>query len=393
MNTQFSDRMSDVPKSFIREILKTTVSPDVISFAGGLPNRRLFPVQGVKDASAHVLDMFGAEALQYATSEGFPELRRWISRRYKERQNLNIHEDNILITAGSQQGLDLLAKILLNDGDSVGLEEPGYLGAIQAFALYRPRFRPVPLHFSGLDIPALEESLQQHRPKFFYTVPTFQNPSGISHSNSNRDKAAAVFARYGTLVVEDNPYGEIQFSGERFVSYAARLPEQTVLLGSFSKIFVPGFRIGWIAAPERLIEKLTVAKQAADLHTNNFAQRVLYQYLTDNDIDAHIRIISDAYAQQRDAMLSAIAREFPVQVQCSNPDGGMFLWAVLPEGVSAREVFDIAITRNVAFVPGDPFYVDGRRAHTMRLNYSCVDIAGIEEGIARLGAILRKHLG
>ncbi|AFG38278.1 PLP-dependent aminotransferase family protein [Spirochaeta africana] len=389
----FSDRMADVPKSFIREILKTTVSPEVISFAGGLPNRELFPIQEVRQAAVGVLDAYGAEALQYATSEGLYELRQWISQRYRSQQQLDIHPDNIIITTGSQQGLDLIAKILINEGDSLGLEEPGYLGAIQAFALYRPSFRPVPLHFDGLDVQALARSLDRFQPKLFYTVPSFQNPSGISHSNANRDAVAEVFRNSCTLLIEDNPYGEIRFSGEQLRSYAARLPDRTVLLGSFSKIFVPGFRIGWIAAPDRLMEKLTVAKQAADLHTNYFAQRVLLQYLQTSSIDEHITRIRDVYARQKQAMTAAIAREFPASVRCSNPDGGMFLWAVLPDGIPAREVFDAAIKENVAFVPGDPFYVDGRAASTMRLNFSCVDEDGIAEGIARLGTILRTRIG
>jgi 2-aminoadipate transaminase len=391
--TLFADRMADIPKSFIREILKTTVNPEVISFAGGLPNRELFPTDAIAQASSRVLEAYGAEALQYSTSEGLRELRNWISHRYQERDGLDINPENIIITTGSQQGLDLISKILINDGDNLGLEEPGYLGAIQAFALYRPVFRPVPLNFDGLDVEMLAQSIDQFRPKLFYTVPTFQNPSGISHSNPNRDAAAEVFRAAGTLVVEDNPYGEIQFSGEPKRSYANRLPGQTVLLGSFSKIFVPGFRIGWIAAPDHLMEKLIVAKQAADLHTNYFAQRVLLQYVQDHDIDEHIGRIRAVYASQKDTMTAAIAREFPTGIRCSDPEGGMFLWAVLPDDTPTREIFDAAIKRNVAFVPGDPFYVDGRRANTMRLNFSSVDTTVIDEGIARLGAILRERIG
>lgn len=389
----FSDRIRDVPKSFIREILKTTVSPDVISFAGGLPNRALFPVRKIKEAAIAVLDETGPESLQYSTSEGLRDLRRWISARYKSRQGLDIGEDRIIITTGSQQGLDLIGKVFVNDGDGVGIEEPGYLGAIQAFALYRPVFAPVPLGFEGLDLGALGRLLRENPPKIFYSVPTFQNPSGISHTNANRDAAAALFAGTRTLFVEDNPYGELQFSGETYTSYAARIPDRTILLGSFSKIFAPSFRIGWIAAPERLIEKLIVAKQAADLHTNYFAQCVLYRYLEDNDIDEHIETIRAVYARQKDAMVRAIREFFPSEVRYSDPDGGMFLWAVLPEGISARAVFDRAVEAEVAFVPGDPFYTNGRNANTMRLNFSCVDEETIREGIRRLGAILRTMIG
>ncbi|WP_460053655.1 aminotransferase-like domain-containing protein [Spirochaeta dissipatitropha] len=392
MEIPFSDRMADVPKSFIREILKTTVRPEVISFAGGLPNRTLFPVEEVKNAASAVLDEYGAEALQYATSEGLAGLRSWISRRYRERQGLAVPEENIIITTGSQQGLDLIAKILVNDGDCLGIEEPGYLGAIQAFSLYRPRFCPVQLNWDGLDHSALQNTLALHRPKLFYAVPNFQNPSGISHSNESRDRSAELFREYGTLLVEDNPYGEIQFSGSVLRSYAARIPEQTILLGSFSKIFVPGFRLGWIAAPDYLIEKLIVAKQAADLHTNYFSQRILLHYLENNSIDDHIERICAVYARQKDAMMQAIQNYFPNSVQCSRPDGGMFLWAELPPGMNARALFDKAIEQNVAFVPGDPFYTDGRSASSMRLNFSCVNEKQIETGIEQLGKLIYAEL-
>lgn len=392
MEIPFSDRMADVPKSFIREILKTTVRPEIISFAGGLPNRNLFPLEGIQQAATAVLDAYGAESLQYATSEGLASLRSWISQRYRNQQGLDIPASNIIITSGSQQGLDLIGKILINDGDPVGIEEPGYLGAIQAFSLYRPRYCPVALNWDGLDCSALRHSLAENRPKLFYSVPTFQNPSGISHSNSNRDSCAELFREYGSLLVEDNPYGEIRFSGDVLRSYADRIPEQTILLGSFSKIFVPGFRLGWIAAPDSLIDKLIVAKQAADLHTNYFSQRILMHYLENNAIDDHIARICEVYARQKNAMVEAISRFFPKSVQCSQPEGGMFLWAELPEGLNARALFDQAIEQNVAFVPADPFYTDGRSASSMRLNFSCVDEEQIRIGIEKLGKLIHAEL-
>lgn len=390
MDSVFSDRISDVPKSFIREILKTTINKDVISFAGGLPNRELFPVHEIKDAASKVLDSFGGEVLQYSTTEGYLPLRQWIVERYRTRAGVKVDVDDILITTGSQQGLDLIGKTLLNESDHAGIEEPGYLGAIQAFSLYRPVFEPVRLDFSGLDTEALARALKRAPLKIIYTVPNFQNPSGISHTDENRDEVARLLGPTRTFLVEDNPYGELRFSGRETRSYHTRMPENTILLGSFSKIFVPSFRIGWIAAPRALTEKLVIAKQASDLHTNYFAQRVLYQYLEDNDIDAHIEKIRERYRRQRDAMIGAIGRHFPEEVRCSNPDGGMFLWAILPEGVSALDVFDSAIRRNVAFVPGDPFYVGKTGVNTMRLNFSCVDEATIEVGIERLGGILKE---
>lgn len=392
MNNIFSDRISDVPSSFIREILKTTINPDVISFAGGLPNRELFPIREIKAASIKTLDTFGAEVLQYSTSEGYLPLREWISQRYKARLNIEVNKDNILITTGSQQGLDLLGKIVINDSDHLAIEEPGYLGAIQAFSLYRPVFDPVPLHFDGIDLDVLSEVLKRNPVKFLYTVPSFQNPSGISHTEQNRDQAAALISKKSTFLIEDDPYGELQFSGKKPRSYFERIPQQAILLGSFSKIFVPSFRIGWIAAPSRLIDKLIIAKQAADLHTNYFAQRTLYQYLSDNPIDEHISHIRQRYASQKQAMINSIREYFPEEIEYSNPDGGMFLWAILPEGIIARRVFDKAIRENVAFVPGDPFYTRNVKANTMRLSFSCVDEATIETGIKKLGTILKSFI-
>lgn len=391
MTTMFSDRIADVPKSFIREILKTTVNEKVISFAGGLPNRDLFPVQEIKQACDKVLDLFGAETLQYSTSEGYEPLREWISKRYFDKKGITVSKDNILITTGSQQGLDLIGKTLINEGDHVAIEEPGYLGAIQAFSLYRPVFEPILMDFNGLKVDSLKNALNNNIIKLLYTVPNFQNPSGVSHTDQNRGEVAHLLLGHGTLLIEDDPYGELRFSGERQRSYFDRLPGMTILLGSFSKIFVPSFRIGWIVAPDNLMEKLLIAKQASDLHTNYFAQRVLFQYLADNDIDTHIVRICEKYRSQKNAMVSAINRYFPEQVKCSNPDGGMFLWAILPQGMSARAVFDEAIKENVAFVPGDPFYVRPIKANTMRLNFSCVDEATIETGIRKLGTILNRY--
>ena len=393
MGSIFSDRISDVPKSFIREILKATIDEQVISFAGGLPNRDLFPVEEIKAASARVLDDSGKDALQYSTSEGYLELRQWISIRYKKRLDININPDNIIITTGSQQALDIIGKILIDDADPVAIEEPGYLGAIQAFSLYRPDFKPVPLHFDGIDTGVLEKVISGSPVKVLYTVPNFQNPSGISHSDSNRDQVAEILLRSDTFIIEDDPYGEIQFSGEAKKSYFNRLPGQTILLGSFSKIFAPSFRIGWIAAPDELIEKILIAKQASDLHTNYFAQRVLFQYLLDNNIDHHITRIRDKYAIQKNAMISAIKKYFPSTVQYSDPDGGMFLWVILPEKISSRDLFDTAIREKVAFVPGDPFYTNRSNVNTMRLNFSCVDEISIEKGIRKLGDILKVRIG
>lgn len=388
MNQLFSDRIADVPQSFIREILKIAIDPSVISFAGGLPNRTLFPVDAIRAAADRVLATAGGEVLQYSNSEGYRPLREWIAQRYHERQGLEIPVDNILITTGSQQGLDLLGKTLINDHDPVVMEEPGYLGAIQAFSLYRPRFLPVPVSEEGMDIERLGAALQAAEPKLLYTVANFQNPAGITYSEANRAAVAAALRGRRTFLVQDDPYGELRFTGAPQRAFAHYLPDQTVLLGSFSKTVVPAFRIGWIAAPDRLMEKLVIAKQASDLHTDYFAQRVLYQFLQDNDLDAHIARITAVYGRQRDAMVRAIAQHFPAAVRATRPEGGMFLWLTLPEGLSSMRLFEQAIKDKVAFVPGHPFYIGRAWTNDLRLNFSCVDEHSIAVGIERLARAL-----
>ncbi len=388
----FSDRITDVPRSFIREILKVALDPTVISFAGGLPNRDLFPADEIRVATDRVLRVHGKDVLQYGNSEGYPKLREYIAERYRRRNGLTVPVENILITSGSQQGLDLLGKILLNDGDSLIIEEPGYLGAIQAFSIYKPKFLPVPVSGQGMDVEKLRAALTTEKPKLMYAVPNFQNPSGISYSPENRLAVAALLRGTSTILIEDDPYGELRFAGEDQRSFKALLPDNTVLLGSFSKIIVPGFRLGWIAAPRPIMEKLIIAKQATDLHTSHFTQAIIHQYLTDNDIDEHIRRIRAAYGSQCRAMLESMREHFPPAVSHTKPEGGMFVWAELPGEAAALDLFDIAIKDKVIFVPGDPFYVNRTRTRTLRLNFSCVDEHTIEIGIRRLAAAMRELL-
>lgn len=388
MGNIFSDRISDVPRSFIREILKITLDESVISFAGGLPNRDLFPLEEIKAATARLLAESGKDVLQYSSSEGYRELREWIAARYRKKEMI-IDPDNILITAGSQQGLDLLGKTILNEGDNVVIEEPGYLGAIQAFSIYRSRFHPVPVNPDGMDLNMLGKVLSEHPVKLMYCVPNFQNPSGISYSAENRSGVADLLRQKKTLLVEDDPYGELRFLGQDKQSFHSLIPHTTVLLGSFSKIVIPSFRIGWIAARQDIMEKLIIAKQASDLHTNYFGQRVILQYLKDNNIDDHIAKIREEYGRQRDAMVNAIREYFPPEAHYTEPEGGMFLWITLPPGLSAMEVFKKSIAVKVAFVPGDPFYVNREQVNTLRLNFSSVDADTIRTGIRRLGDVLK----
>jgi 2-aminoadipate transaminase len=392
MDSIFSDRITDVPRSFIREILKVTLDPEIISFAGGLPNREYFPAEELEKATNKVFRIHGRDIFQYSNSEGYQKLREYISERYFQKQNLDIPVENILITSGSQQGLDLFGKILLNDGDGVIIEEPGYLGAIQAFSLYKPAFFPVPVYGYGLDIEKLRETVSTKKPRLMYIVPNFQNPSGITYSEDNRIAVAEILSGTKTILIEDDPYGDLRFSGQNQISFKSLLPENTVMLGSFSKTIVPGFRIGWVAAPKYILEKLLVAKQASDLHTSHFTQSIIYQYLMDNDVDAHIKQVREVYGRQCQAMLRSIENHFPPDVSYTRPEGGMFLWAELPENVTSLDLFNLAIKDKVVFVPGDPFYVNKTETRTLRLNFSCVDEETIDIGISRLGHAIQELL-
>ncbi len=390
MSFPFARRMALAHRSFIREILKVTADPTIISFAGGLPHPDLFPTEEVAEAAAVEIAQFGRSALQYSTTEGNAELRAYIARRYTEKTGLPVDADDILITTGSQQGLDLLAKVFLDPGDKVVIERPGYLGAIQAMSLFEPNWAPVELEDDGPVPGQLEAALRGA--KLFYAVPNFQNPSGVTWSSAKRDAAAQLVRESGALFMEDDPYGELRFLGQEQATVFGRLGGQAVLLGTFSKVAAPGFRIGWLVAPQEIRERLVVAKQAADLHTSTLAQNILMRFLASNDLDAHIARIRERYGRQRQAMVEAMARHFPADVGFTHPEGGMFLWVRLPEGCSAMELFDLAIAEKVAFVPGRPFYVDGGGDRALRLNFSNSSEDRIEEGMKRLGRCLETLL-
>ena len=392
-NSMFADRISDVPKSFIREILKVAISPNIISFAGGLPNRDLFPVKELQNASNRVFEESGHEALQYSNTEGYMPLRELISERYRVINGLDIPAKNILITTGSQQGLDLLGKTFLNEKDRVIIEKPGYLGAIQLFSIYKARFSPITLENDGVNISELESASRLRDTKLMYTVPNFQNPTGITYSNEKREQIASVLRGKPLMLIEDDPYGELRYTGKQQSSFMHYLPEQTILLGSFSKTIVPSFRTGWIVAPDEIMEKLIIAKQASDLHTNFFTQKLLYKYLQENDLNEHISKIKEVYGRQCLSMIESIKRHFPKEVEYTLPEGGMFLWVTLPFEISAMSLFQKAIQKDVAFVPGDPFYVETKETiSTFRLNFSCVDEPTIEKGIARLGETMKEYI-
>ena len=388
---RFSRRMGSAHRSFVREILKVTEDPSIISFAGGLPNPRFFPVRELTRAAEKALKEDGAAALQYATTEGFPPLREYIAARYA-RRGVRVAADDILITNGSQQALDLIAKALLDQGDTALVERPTYLAAIQAFGLFEPRFRALELAEDGVPRELIAKALQEDNPKLFYAIPNFQNPSGISWSARRRREAATLLAAGDTVLVEDDPYGELRFSGEALPPIGAAgessgLAPWAALLGTFSKTVAPGLRLGWVCAGREIMERVIVAKQAADLHSNGFAQRVLHRYLSDNDVERHIARIREAYGRQRDLMVRMVETLFPPEVLCTKPEGGMFLWMTLPEGMSSTELLERAIKEKVAFVPGQAFFTDGCGANTMRLNFSNADEPMIEEGMKRLARV------
>ena len=375
-------------KSFIREILKVTEDSNIISFAGGLPNPAFFPVKEIAEAAAKIFEMDGRNVLQYSTTEGYLPLRKYIAERYLKRNGLKIHPDQILITNGSQQGLDLIGKAFLNKGDEVVIESPGYLGAIQAFSIYEPTFKSVSLLDDGIDIDMLKKTVRDEQIKLVYTVPTFQNPSGITYSRQKRKDVANILEKHDVIFIEDNPYYELRFAGEDLPLIRNFREENSILLGSFSKIVSPGLRLGWICTTNEIMEKIIIAKQASDLHSNYLAQRIVYQYLIDNDIDKHIIKIRDAYKIRRDLMVSMISEHFPEEIEFTKPEGGMFLWITLPEKISSLDLFEHAIKENVAFVPGNPFYVNGGGNNTLRLNFSNSDEEQIEIGIKRLANII-----
>ena len=384
--------MDTIQKSFIREILKVTQDSEVISFAGGLPNPRLFPVKELADACMKVLLEDGENVLQYSTTEGYLPLREYIAERYFVKRGLQASPDEILITNGSQQCLDLIGKVFLNKGDRIIIERPGYLGAIQAFGIFEPEFVPIPLLDDGIDTDLLEKELKANQIKLFHTVINFQNPSGVTYSQQKREKLADIIKGHNMVVVEDNPYEELRFMGEDLPSMKSYLPDCTVVLGSFSKVVTPGLRLGWIYAATDVMEKIVVAKQSSDLHSNYLSQRAVYQYLIDNDLDEHIMNIRKVYKRQRDLMVSMIEEHFPEEIKCTKPEGGMFLWVTLPENLSSLHLFKLATQENVVFVPGRAFYVDGGGDNTLRLNFSNSDEEKIEEGIKRLAKVIKRVL-
>lgn len=390
MKELLSEGIRSTPASFVRGILKVAADPSIISFAGGLPNPISFPQDALSESMQRIVKDYGSKVFQYSLTAGLPELRRYIAQRYKAKHGLDITEDEIVITTGSQQALDLIAKVLLDRGDGVIVENPTYLAAIQAFSMSMPKFYPVELTDEGMDVDGLRRALENDV-KFVYAIPNFQNPTGLTYSAACRERVFAALDERDTVLIEDDPYGELMFGGTRLPYIGAGRLKNSILLGTFSKTCTPGMRTGYIVCKNaELMKHISVAKEASDLHTNIFSQYLIYDYLTHNDYDAHISRITELYRKQADAMISAMRKYFPTTVGYTEPRGGMFLWVTLPDGMSAMSLFPKALENKVAFVPGDPFYVDRKDANTMRLNFTNADCATIEEGIRRLGAILKS---
>ncbi len=395
---RYANRTTRMGSSIIRELLKLTEKPDIISFGGGLPAPEVFPIKEFQAACNYVLENNGKTALQYSATEGYLPLRELIAER-TARYAVQVSTDNILITSGSQQALDFIGRVFINQGDHIIVESPTYLGALQACNAYGAQYICVPSDENGMVTEELEKALRIG-PKFIYVLPNFQNPSGTTLTLERRKQLVELADRYGVPIVEDDPYGQLRFEGEHLPSVVS-LDSQlrgddgcytgnVIYLSTFSKLLAPGIRLAWVIAPEQVIHKLIQAKQAADLNTAAFNQMTAYQVSKDGFLDEHVKHIRSVYRERRDVMLEMMDEMFPREVSWTHPLGGMFLWGILPEHLDAAEVLKMAIERKVAFVPGQSFHPDGVGKNTMRLNFSYSNPETIREGITRLGVLLKE---
>jgi len=396
---RYAQRTKSMGSSAIRELLKLTQEPGLISFAGGLPAPEVFPVDEFRDACDVVLSEVGSQALQYSTTEGYLPLREMIAR-HSSRYGIEVEIENIQITSGSQQALDLLGKILINPGDRILVEAPTYLGALQAWNTYGPEYVTVPSDEYGMKTDALENALRSG-PKFIYVLPNFQNPMGVTLPLERRHQLVELADRYGVPIVEDDPYGQLRYEGEHLppvlvldIQYQEKCnnphPGNVIYLSTFSKTLAPGIRLAWIVAPKSVISKIVLTKQGADLHTSTFNQLVAHQVAHSGFLDQHIRLIRQTYGERRDVMLAAMEEHFPKEVTWTKPEGGMFLWVTLPKGLNAKELFKEAVKLKVAYVPGESFFPNGGGENTLRMNFSNATPEHIETGIERLGQVFTK---
>jgi len=399
-DNRFAQRTQRMESSAIRELLKFAERPDVISFAGGMPAPEVFPIKEFTEACVKVLEENGPASLQYGSTDGFLPLRELIAR-HAARYGINVTAENILPTSGSQQALDLIGKIFINPGDHILVESPTYVGAIQAWKAYGAEFITVPIDEEGMVTERMEERLRAG-PKFIYALPNFQNPTGVTLSYHRRLQLIELAERYGVPVVEDDPYGQLRYEGEHLpaldvLDSQARsqvdcYSGNVIYLSTFSKTLAPGIRLAWVIAPVQIIQKLILAKQGADLHTSTFNQIVAHEVAKGGFLDQHVKHIRKVYKERRDVMLDTLEEHMPEEIKWTKPQGGLFLWATLPDCLDSHVLFEEALADNVAFVPGAPFFAEGGGFHTMRLNFSNAQPEKINEGIARLAKVVKKYL-
>lgn len=389
-NWRFAARAASIRPSAIREMLKITQQPQMISFAGGLPSPALFPLDRIREASERVLRDQPQAALQYSTTEGYAPLRQWIAERVSQGR-VNISPDQVLIVSGSQQALDLTGKLFLDPEDTVLVEAPTYVGALQTWNTYQARYDSVPIDADGIQLEAFEAALQR-KPKMAYILPNFQNPSGVRLSLERRAQVAELAQRYGVPIFEDDAYARLGFEGEDLPNLYGYAPENTLYFGTFSKTLVPGYRLAWIVGPPEIIQRLVHAKQAADLHTSTIAQMTAYEAIKDGFLEEHAQSVRKVYAERCQYMLAQMREHFPAEVRWNDPQGGMFIWVTLPAGLNSQELLQQAVAQKVAFVPGVPFFADGSGSNTFRLSYATSSPEQIATGIERLGQVLKAAM-
>ncbi|GJI99767.1 aminotransferase [Duganella rhizosphaerae] len=386
---RFSERADQLQSSFIREILKITQQPEIISFAGGLPSPLTFPIDEMKAAFDKVLSENGKVALQYGPTDGYLPLRQWIADSLST-NGAKIVPEQVLMTSGSQQALDLLGKVLIDEGSRVLVETPSYLGALQAFSVYRPEFKSVATDEHGLVPSSLDAVAQGAR--LLYALPNFQNPTGRTLSVERRLELVETCARHGLPLIEDDPYGALSYKGDPLPKMVAMNPDGVIYMGSFSKVLTPGIRLGYVVAPLPLVRRLELAKQAADLHTSQLTQMVVHEVIKDGFLGRHIPKIRTLYGDQCQVMLDAMAQHFPAGVEWTKPEGGMFIWVTLPKHIDAMKLLDEAIAQKVAFVPGSPFYANEPETNTLRLSFVTVAPDRIRTGIEILGKLIAAKI-
>jgi 2-aminoadipate transaminase len=388
----YAERIRVMQSSAIRDLMAFTARPDIISLAGGLPYTDAVGYDRVARAASEALEMTGPEAMQYGTSEGYRPLKYHIKGLMAD-EGVSVDEGDIVVTQGAQQALEFSAKIFVDQGDAVILEGPSYAGAIQAFTGYLPKFVHIPMDDDGMIVDELQAALKENagKVKFIYTIPNFQNPAGVTLSFDRRVRLLALAREHGAMVIEDNPYGRLRFEGED-VPCLRSMDDDVIYLGTFSKVFSPGLRVGWVVAPEAILDKYVKCKQAGDLCSSSFAQHVLDRYFHENSWTANVEVLRDIYRERRDAMLAALDEYFPPEATWTRPQGGFFVWATLPEWLDTGEMLARALEAKVAYVPGDGFYADGSGKNSMRLNFSYPKPEQIHEAIKRLGKVIKEQM-